>query len=340
MNYKNTMDDLWAKTISEPKEDAPTVISTFAGGGGSSIGYKAAGFNELAAVEWDEQVQEVFKRNFPGVPTFRDVSDFGTNELHAPERGLDVLDGSPPCQGFSLSGKREYGDSRNKLFIEFARLIDEYKPKVFVMENVHGMAKGRHKRLFEEVKRTLREAGDGYDLAVKLVHSDKLGVPQKRPRLIFIGNRINTKSDNLFPSPASVRVSSSQALMNMQNCDDRTLELNEKMKTVVARMEPGTDGGKVCEKNGKKKSYFSTARIDGAKPAPTIQSTQYEGGIGAVIHWAKDRPLTVGELKRLQSFPDQYDLTNAPYTLSKHIMGNSVPPLMMYEIAKQIKQYV
>lgn len=138
----------------------PTVISTFAGCGGSSLGYKWAGFKELLATDFDEDSVAVFKANFPGTlvlqADIRQVSVADILKMTGLKPGeLDVLDGSPPCQGFSTVGRRKVRDERNDLFREYVRLIRGLKPKVFVMENVTGMAVGRMKGRFLEIWKAL-----------------------------------------------------------------------------------------------------------------------------------------------------------------------------------------
>jgi DNA (cytosine-5)-methyltransferase 1 len=100
---------------------------------------------------------------------------------------LDVLDGSPPCQGFSTAGKRKMDDGRNQLFREYVRLLQGLKPKVFVMENVSGMVKGKMKLIFAEIMRELKASG--YHVSARLMNSMYFGVPQSRERMIFIGVR-------------------------------------------------------------------------------------------------------------------------------------------------------
>jgi DNA-cytosine methyltransferase len=121
----------------------PKVISTFAGGGGSSLGYKWAGFEELLAIEWEQNAVETLRANF-NFPTWqRDICSITAEEIFSfckiNKGELDVLDGSPPCQGFSTAGKRNLNDKRNDLFQQFIRLIVDLQPKVFVMENVTGI---------------------------------------------------------------------------------------------------------------------------------------------------------------------------------------------------------
>jgi DNA (cytosine-5)-methyltransferase 1 len=183
----------WAEHLAPRQADAPTVISTFAGGGGSSLGYSMAGFRELLAVEWDDNAVATFKLNFPDVPVYHgDICKLTVDEclklagLTGP-RQLDVLDSSPPCQGFSTAGKRDFGDDRNQLFREFVRLLRGLQPKVFVMENVSGMVKGKMKLIFADILRELKASG--YVVSARLLNAMWFGVPQSRERMIFIGVR-------------------------------------------------------------------------------------------------------------------------------------------------------
>ena len=100
---------------------------------------------------------------------------------------LDVLDGSPPCQGFSTAGKRRMDDGRNQLFREYVRLLRGLRPKVLVMENVSGMVKGKMKLIFAEIMRELKASG--YKVSARLMNAMHFGVPQSRERMIFIGIR-------------------------------------------------------------------------------------------------------------------------------------------------------
>lgn len=151
-----------------------------------------AGFRELLAVEWDDNAVQTFKLNFPDVPVYHgDISKLSVEEalrLSGLKVGeLDVLDGSPPCQGFSTAGKREFGDSRNQLFREYVRLLRGLRPKVCVMENVSGMVKGKMKLIFAEVLRELKASG--YRVKARLLNAMYFGVPQSRERMIFVGVR-------------------------------------------------------------------------------------------------------------------------------------------------------
>ena len=193
MTYPEILEVAWQQHLALRDKDAPTVISTFAGGGGSSLGYSMAGYRELLAVEWNKNAVETFKLNFPDIPVYHgDIAKLSAIECirlaGLSESGkLDLLDGSPPCQGYSLAGKRKFGDSRNQLFMEFARLLRGLKPKTFVMENVSGLVKGKMKLIFVEILKELKSCG--YLVSARLLNAMYFNVPQSRERLIFIGIR-------------------------------------------------------------------------------------------------------------------------------------------------------
>lgn len=172
-----------------------TVVSLFAGCGGSSLGYRMAGGKVLLAVEWDKAAAESYRRNAaPGTRVLEgDVCALPGEEalrLAGVAQGeLDVLDGSPPCQGFSTAGKRKVSDPRNDLFRQFVRLLGAFRPRAFVMENVSGLVKGRMKPTFVEMLRALR--AEGYDVKARLLDAQFFGVPQRRERVIFVGARLD-----------------------------------------------------------------------------------------------------------------------------------------------------
>lgn len=182
----------------------PTVISTFCGTGGSSLGYKWAGYKELLAIDFDPHAVECFRANFPEVPCWeRSVIDVTAEEImdfcNIKPGELDVFDGSPPCQGFSTSGKREVNDPRNDLFLAYCKLVKGLQPKVFLMENVSGMVKGKMRGRFIEIMKELKKLN--YDVKCKQMNSMHYGVPQSRERLIFIGLRNDINKKIHFPIP-------------------------------------------------------------------------------------------------------------------------------------------
>jgi DNA (cytosine-5)-methyltransferase 1 len=191
-DYPAHLEACWQEHLKPRDPNAPTVISLFAGCGGSSLGYSMAGFRELLAVEWDDHAVETFRLNFPDVPVWHgDIGKLSVEECLRIAKlkpgELDVLDGSPPCQGFSTAGKRRMEDGRNTLFREYVRLLRGLQPKVLIMENVSGMVKGRMKIIFVEILKELKASG--YHVSVRLMNAMYYGVPQSRQRMIFVGVR-------------------------------------------------------------------------------------------------------------------------------------------------------
>src|SRR3990167_2625313 len=173
-NYLELLESCWQEHLLPRQENAPTAISLFAGCGGSSLGYSIAGFRELLAVEWDRNAIDTFHLNFPDIEIYTgDICSLTVDKIlritGLKPGELDILDGSPPCQGFSTAGKRQMTDSRNQLFKSFVSLINGLQPKVFVMENVQGQIKGDMKGIFKEIITSLRELN--YKVKVKLMNS-------------------------------------------------------------------------------------------------------------------------------------------------------------------------
>jgi site-specific DNA-cytosine methylase len=172
--------------------DRPTVIDTFSGCGGSSLGLKLAGFDERLAVEWNDQSATTYRANFPEVPLYHgDIAKLSLEKAIALSGislgDLDLLTGSPPCQGFSVAGKRNLHDDRNQLFREYCRFLQGFKPKAFVAENVPGMIRGHMKRVALDIYSELRSCG--YKVRGQVLNAKYYGVPQSRERVILIGVR-------------------------------------------------------------------------------------------------------------------------------------------------------
>lgn len=347
MSYPDVLDQAWAAHLEPPAGDAPTVVSTFAGCGGSSLGYSIAGFRELAAVEYDDHAAVLFRHNFPDVPLRKeDITRFDPASVPVARGELDVFDGSPPCQGLSTAGKRQVDDPRNQLFREYVRLIDAWHPKVLVMENVSGMVKGKMKNLFVEILRALRGAGPGYRVTARLVDASRLGVPQMRQRMIFIGTRADLDITPEHPKPVTAPLTVRQAWQRMPDPGPRPTITDAKILQLVPHIRPGEHGGHVLQRAGKKTSFFSTQRLTWNRPSFTVTKLMRPNGSGAMLHPDRDEVVSIRELARLQSFPDQYDWRASAsedsadvhvYCNQRARIGNSVPPLMMAEVARTVR---
>ena len=282
-----------------------TVVSTFAGCGGSSLGYELAGGKVLLAVEWDDNAVETYRLNHPETDIFHgDIAKLSVEE--ALERSglkpgeLDIFDGSPPCQGFSTAGKREFTDDRNQLFREYVRLLQGFQPKVFVMENVSGMVKGKMKLIFAEIMRTLK--GCGYSVRCRLLNAKFFNIPQSRERVIFIGTRSDLDTMPIYAKPQSCEMGISIALPNV--IGSRSMSINPWIKHPRA----AATITKTC-------SDYSLMTLDGIRK-PRIE-----------------------ELAILASFPRAYQwIGSYPQCFAR--IGNSVPPNFMRAIAETIRDEI
>jgi len=308
-----------------------TVISTFAGCGGSSLGYKMAGFKELLAIDWDDNSEKTFKINFPNVPFWnKDITKVSGQEIlketNLKKGELDVLDGSPPCQGFSTAGKRVIQDNRNDLFKEFVKLVNELEPKVFVMENVPGMMRGDMKGKFNEILKVLKETN--YLVKCKLLNAKYFGVPQSRERLFFIGIRKDLNKEPIFPKPNNKIISIQKALKNIKELGEKKTPSDKRAKYIKEMKQ-----GEKLDKYTLNKSGFTTVKPNYSKPAPTITKTLN------LIHPIENRYFTINELKRLASFPDTFIFIGS-FEQQWARIGNAVMPLQMKAIAETIKEEI
>lgn len=311
-----------------------TVISTFAGCGGSSLGYQMTGYKELLAIEWDKNAVETFKLNFTDVPVWqRDIATVTADEIFeftGLKKGeLFLFDGSPPCQGFSTAGKREVNDSRNDLFKEYCRLLNDLQPKVFVMENVSGMIKGKMKGKFIQIIQELRSCG--YNVKCKLMNAMWYNVPQSRERLIFIGIRNDLGIEPSFPKPKTEFISIKKALAGLTDIGEVYTKTSPKFNLIVPKMKEGSQGTDVMGVT----TGFQMVKPFANKPSPTISKTCTGTWFSGMIHPNYPRLFTINELKRLGSFPDSYKLIGKFQEQWARI-GNSVPPNLMKAIASHI----
>jgi len=311
-----------------------SVVSTFSGCGGSSLGYKLAGGKVLLAVEFNPNAVQCYKLNFPDTPIWdKDIRELTVQKIFEMTwlrpGELDILDGSPPCQGFSIAGKRKFKDERNYLFKEYVRILRGLNPKVFVMENVSGMVRGKMKVIFAEIMKELKNSG--YNVKCKLMNTKYYGVPQSRQRLIFIGAREDLGIEPSHPKPQTIPITVEEALRGVKN--KTFLETKGKIDKYMNMLEPGE-----CLVKFFKTSYFNHKRLYKDKPSQTL--TTFERSISqdgiSIYHYSENRNITIEEAKRLASFPDDFQLVGS-YKDQMARIGNSVPPLFMKAIAEHIK---
>jgi DNA (cytosine-5)-methyltransferase 1 len=181
-----------SKGVTMSDGSGPVVIDLFCGAGGLSEGLRQAGFTPKVGVDFDKHAAATYRHNHPGVPVIEgNVENVTGEDLFrlAGTRDVDLIAGGPSCQGFSTHGKRIQDDPRNFLFKHFVRLVDEVRPKMFLMENVKGMltyAKGAFRRQIEAAFNEI-----GYRTDFTHVLAADFGVPQLRNRILFIGTRLD-----------------------------------------------------------------------------------------------------------------------------------------------------
>lgn len=239
--------------IARVRPNGLTVVSTFAGAGGSSLGYRMAGFKVAWASEFVEAARVVYEANAgPGtIVDGRDIREVDPLEvlraLKIKPGELDVLDGSPPCASFSTAGKREahwgkskkYSDVEQRtddLFFEYVRFLKAMQPRAFVAENVSGLVKGTAKGYFLEILAAMKAAG--YVVEARLLDAQWLGVPQTRQRIIFVGTRVDLKVNPAFPTPLPHRYSVRDALPWISGAEFSTGGQNQARDPRLAADEP------------------------------------------------------------------------------------------------------
>jgi DNA (cytosine-5)-methyltransferase 1 len=357
------------------------VVSLFAGGGGSSTGYRLAGGDVLAINEFVPAAQETYSANYPNTYIFKDDIRKLSGEQILKQIGLnrgelDILDGSPPCSSFSIAGAKEklwgqvkkYSDVEQRtddLFFEFARVLNEIQPKVFVCENVAGITSGTSKQLlgseqyniFGGEENTIYHSlvNCGYKVRYKVLNAKNYGVPQNRERTIFIGVRKDIPADITYPTPMSDIVSLGEALNDVVciemnriafgETEPRRVKRDNVCFTVTAdglgatrRYKVIRHGLNVAQKDRKNESKLFTDSYK--EVSPTILS-QYKGLANGIVEVEYEdgetamRKLSIPELKIISSFPTDYILTGS-YSKQWERIGRSVPPLFMKAIAEHI----
>ncbi len=314
------------------------VISLFSGCGGSSLGYKMVGAKVLLAIERDPHAVASYQQNHPDTDVLSaDISTLDPAEillkLQLSPGELDILDGYPPCQGFSTAGKRLVNDPRNRLFMEYIRFLKVIQPKAFVMENVPGLVAGDMKAVFHEIIKNLKEAG--YTVRARILNASHYGVPQNRRRLIILGFRNDLGKIPQHPEPKERPISFRQAVSHLEKPALILKPVGHALK-LCAGMKPGESGAHLHKKYGQKGNDFSLIRVAWDKPCPTVLKTVRAGQAG-LLHPEENRFLSIEELKQVCSFPKDFKLSGS-FEQQWARLGNAVPPLLMSAIANTITQ--
>ena len=322
-----------------------TVVSPFSGVGGSSMGYKLAGCKVLASLEFIEAARECYRLNFPNTPIIekdiREVKGQDILDLIGLKKGeLDILDGSPPCASFSVAGKREkmwgkekkYSDTVQRvddLFDEQIRLIDEIRPKAFVIENVKGMTMGIAKSLLSNYLVKLSKIG--YDINAEILNAKYFETATARERMFCIGIRKDLNKKASHPKPFRKPITFSEAVLGIKNNEDQRQKLTEQAKSWSSyHLFEQTKQGHSPAELHPKGNWFNTTRASMHEPLPTITTFPL-----CILHPKEVRGLTIEELKACSSFPEDFKIVGN-YMQQFERVGRAVPPNLMKHIALHI----
>lgn len=346
-------------------------IDLFAGAGGLSIALENSGFNIVLANEINKIFAETHTKNFPNVPLIqKDINELSVEDIKnvIGDKEVDLIVGGPPCQGFSIFGKRRFintqeydphEDPRNFLVYQYIRIVKELKPKFFFMENVKGFTNLDKGLFVEEVKKQFRDLG--YDnIWCEIVCAADYGVPQDRYRMFMIGNRLGIEFEK--PEPTHFPKGSGKKpeyrtvgdaifdLIGKENIVQNHVPLKHK-PIVEARYGYVKEGCKLNvddlppelavatrtdSKTGKVANYSHVyKRLDRNKPATTM----VPGHNAFPIHPVLNRTLTAREAARIQTFPDSHIFLGTRQEQCIQV-GNAVPPKMAEPFIRKIKLYI
>lgn len=354
-------------------------ISLFSGGGGLDLGFKRAGFNIVYAIDIDEAAVESYKRNIDSNIILDDLFSIDIKKLPKAK----VVIGGPPCQSFSLVGKRDIHDNRSDLVWRYLEIIDYVQPEYFVFENVIGLKSAKTTKgtkVIDDLSKAFEKIG--YTINIETLNAADYGVPQRRKRVIIVGNKFGKKF--IFPETTHNEngmdgklkwVSSEEAIgdlgsasqvgdtsysMNEQNEYQKLMrqenkntisqhyypQMSELDKQIISYVKPGGNYmdvpdfipsnriRKFKETGGRTTCY---GRLLPSMPAYTINTHFNRPNVGCNIHYKENRLITVREALRFQSFPDNYHVVSKTKRGLHTVVGNAVPPLLAYAIAKKLR---
>lgn len=345
------------------------VADLFSGCGGLSKGFLDAGFDVVLGVDNDNHSLETFKANHDGSEILNaDLFDGKTIKKIKDSVGgrIDVLVGGPPCQGFSLTGTRNFDDKRNRLYLSFIEAVKELKPKAFLIENVPGLVRLYEGKIKDEIIKRLTDMG--YNVEWKILCAADYGVPQMRTRVVFVGLQ-KKYGKFVFPEPTNRPggyVTCQDALSDLPALDkdlgseeskyekapttsyqkkmrrnSKTLRNHvatkhtEMVKSVISLVPEGGNYKDLPPGVGTSRTFNEAwTRYHSKKPSKTIDT-----GHRNHFHYKHNRIPTVRENARLQSFPDDF-VFSGTRTQQNRQVGNAVPPVMGYHLGKQIMTFL
>ena len=342
INYKNNsrnevnwlgIDNSW----DNPKKSELTFVDLFSGAGGLTKGFEMAGLRGICGLDWFREAGMTYRRNFNHPFVEGDIKSpdkkkefYETVKKGLKGRKLSIVAGGFPCQGFSMAGNRIEDDPRNSLYKELLEIVKTLQPEFVVCENVVGLRSMLGGKVEEMILRDFAEAG--YSMNVTVLRAADYKVPQKRDRVIFIGNRI----DKTNYHPKAILNSDEYITTGAAIADLMDMEKNRDFNHVPTRHRPDMAEKMLALDEGKSlyKGYS-----DAWKKCPWNEAscTIKENHGGVNIHPKLPRVLTVREMARIQSFPDDF-IFEGPKSKQLVQLGNAVPPLLAKAIGLAIRK--
>lgn len=336
-----------------------SAVDLFCGAGGMSLGLASAGIDVVASLDNWTPAAKTHRYNFDHTFFEKDITSFGKTDLEASgtcRDGLDVIVGGPPCQGFSIQRIGRDEDERNNMIFEFARVVAELKPKMFVMENVPGLLGKRGAELTKELLKTFDR--DGYRVEKKVLDAVNFGTPQFRKRVFFVGCRKDLGLRFSFPQPTHLKdeyVTVSAAIADLPSpprdftpSPDDPLHRRMRISPInlerLALIPPGggfedlpPDMRVACHRNGPSKIGHRNVygRLAPDSPAGTITARFDSFTRGRFAHPWENRNISLREGARLQGFPDIHQFFGTQEEIAAQI-GNSVPPPLATAVFRQV----
>src|SRR5574344_1162720 len=347
MNHK--FNYRWKLKDTKFTKDKGLVFSCFACGGGSTMGYKLAGYDVIGCNEIDKRMMYAYCQNHnPRFPFLEPIQDFKNREDLPPELfNLDILDGSPPCSTFSMAGSREDAWGKMKkfregqseqildtLFFDFIDLAKRLQPKVVIAENVKGLLIGEAKSYVTKIHDSFEEAG--YYCQHFLVNGKYMGVPQNRERVFFVCIRKDIAEPLLYQASLFERLPKFELNFNEEPipfkdvADGSGDEVNSpKMRQCWdARIDGDADLSGANERLFNKRAMFTNRYIYPEKVCLTLVALK-----SCLIRFDIPRYLGKSEVCHISSFPEDYNFCGM---LPHYLCGMSVPPIMMAQVASQV----
>lgn len=309
------------------------VLDLFCGCGGSTLGFTKAGFDVIAGIDiWDKAI-DTYKKNNDHISICQDLQKYSPEQFSKDYNinHIDIIINSPPCQSYSMAGKRKSNDPRNSLFMEFIKYLDYYNPKAFIMENVMGILSYKNENNEKVIDIITSILSKNYNIKIcKLMASD-FDVPQNRKRVIIIG--INKNLNILPTSPIPLydkenRPPVKNILLNKNDVEEKYYLSEKAIQGIKNKKER-------MKKEGK---GFGAQFLKLDKPSYTIPSRYWKDGYDALVKYNEKeiRRLKPIELSRIQSFPDNYEFIGSKKDIIIQI-GNAVPVNLAKHIGLHLK---